>query len=90
MLKEICKEQSCWTCQKCGIIIKKMNGKLSELTKSVNALRNDVIDVQTKQEATYKEVELLKKEMENIGGKVNSTTSNARASCMSEMVNRER
>ena len=90
MLKTICKEQSCWTCQKCGIIIKKLNGKLTELTKCVNALKKDVVDVQSKQETTSTEVEPLKKEVQSIGNKVQNTTVNARSSCMSESEDRER
>ena len=41
-LMGICKETSCWTCQKCTGIMKKLNGRMAKLEKDVNDVKGTV------------------------------------------------
>ena len=89
MLKELCKERTCWTCHKCAIVMKKLNGRLAGLEKSVDAVKKDVSGVREKQEATDKTVSELGKDVNRLKLKVDSNTDNVKTSVMSEVNNRE-
>ena len=51
-LMDKCKEQSCWTCQKCVVIMKKLNGRLTVIEKDVTEVKANIQEIQTKQDTT--------------------------------------
>ena len=89
MLKELCKDRTCWTCNKCGIIMKKLNGRMADLEKSVTTVKADIKTVQTKQTETDKVVDEIKQEVKSLSGKVDNNCGNVKASVMAEVNNRE-
>ena len=46
-LLEVCKDESCWSCQKCSAIMKKLNGRLTAVDKSVETVKTEIIGIQT-------------------------------------------
>jgi len=89
MLKELCKDRTCWTCNKCGIIMKKLNGRMADLEKNVTAVQKDVKTVQAKQVETDKAVKDITSEVKELKGKMENNCGNVKASVMAEVGNRE-
>ena len=88
-LMDICKEQSCWTCQKCTGIMKKMNGRLAALEKNVKEVKVNVDAIQAQQEATDVEVKDVKKGISEIRESIAENSSTVSSTVLSEMKDRE-
>ena len=89
MLKELCKERTCWTCNKCSLIMKKLNGRMAALEKDLADVKKDITEVKDKQTNSDKALETVEKDVQTLKQKVDSGTSNTKASVMSEVNQRE-
>ena len=88
-LMEICKTQTCWSCQKCSGIMKKLNGRLAKLEKDVDEVRGDITAIQTKQEAVDEEVTDLKNKFSKLRDDVTGKSCNDQSEVLLEMKDRE-
>ena len=88
-LLDICKEQSCWTCQKCTGIMKKLNGRLANIEKDVKEVKVNVEEIQTKQKTTEEVVDKLKTDVNKIRESVDSKSSSVSAEVLAEMKDRD-
>ena len=89
MLKELCKERTCWSCYKCSEIMKKLNGRLAAVEKDLNEVKKDLGEVKVKQTATDKIVGDMGTDVEKLKKSIKGNTSNTKSSIMSEMNQRE-
>ena len=88
-LKDICKEQSCWSCQKCTGIMKKLNGRLAKLESDVKTVQDDVEKLNTHQASTDETVGKLRTEFNALKNSVNESGEEEKVNVLSEMKERE-
>ena len=88
-LLDICKDQSCWTCQKCTGIMKKLNGRLAKLEKDVSEVQSTVDDLSTKQESTEKTVSTLRQDFDSFKQTVTNDSAAEKVDVLTEMKDRE-
>ena len=89
MLKELCKERTCWVCMKCSEIMKKLNGRLAAVEKDLKEVKNDLGEVKQKQSETDETLVNVEKDVVIIKKEMKSNTNNMKSSVMSEMNQRE-
>ena len=89
MLKELCKEKTCWSCHKCGSIMQKLNGKIAAIEKDVREVKKDVAEVKTKQTDSDAKLKTVEDEVKVLKQRFEGGTSNTKVSVMSEMNQRE-
>ena len=89
MLKELCKDRTCWSCYKCSEIMKKLNGRLAAVEKELKTVKTDIVEVKQKQSTTDKKVDTVEKDVQEIKKIVKSNTENTKTSIMSEVNQRE-
>lgn len=82
-LMEAWKEQSCWTCQKCTGIMKKMSGRLAALRKEVKSIKDTVSELQTKQETTNGFLETLQSNVRDIRKSVEDNSDTVSSTVLS-------
>ncbi len=85
----LCKDQSCWSCNKCSHVLKMLKGRLATLEKDVSTVKTEIATVKNKQGETDKSVSELTTQVQGLSKKVDDNTSNTKSSVMSEMKNRE-
>jgi peptidoglycan hydrolase CwlO-like protein len=89
-LKEICKDQSCWSCQKCTGIMKKLNGRLAKLETDVKTVQDNVETLNTNQESTDETVSQLRADFNEFKGSFdNVATEEEKVNVLTEMKDRE-
>ena len=90
-LKEICKDQSCWSCQKCSGIMKKLNGRLAKLETDVKAVQDTVETLTSSQESSEEKVTKLRSDFDEFKGKFNnvSTPDEEKVSVLTEIKDRD-
>ena len=88
-LLDICKEQSCWTCQKCCVIMKKLNGRLAAIEKDVKEVKSDVEVMKTNQETTDGVVADLQSDVSEIRQSIKKKSSSVSDEVLAEMKDRE-
>ena len=88
-LMEICKTQTCWSCQKCTGIMKKLNGILAKLEKDVEEVKDDIGAIQTKQGSMEGDVAELKNKFSELQNDITDKASSDQSEVFSEMKDRE-
>ena len=90
-LKEICKDQSCWSCQKCSGIMKKLNGRLAKLETDVKAVQDTVETISSNQETSEEKVTKLRSDFDEFKGKFSnvSTPEEEKVSVLAEIKDRD-
>ena len=88
-LLTICKDQSCWNCNKCTGIMKKLNGRLAKLEKEVTDVKKDVETLQEHQETTDTVISELRNEVKEVKKSEASKATTEQSDVLSEMKDRE-
>ena len=88
-LMTICKEQSCWSCQKCIGIMKKLNGRIAKLEKDVGAVKDDVKTLQEHQIDTDNDIIQLRKDLKEVKNSAATKADSEQTDILSEMKDRE-
>jgi hypothetical protein len=88
-LMEICKTQTCWSCQKCTGIMKKLNGRIAKLEQDVENVKEDITTLQTKQGSMDDEVTDLKNKFSELRDDVTGKSTNDQSEVLLEMKDRE-
>ena len=88
-LMEICKEQSCWTCQKCTGIMKKLNGRMVKLEKDVKEVQDNVEGIRTKLDTTDGVVAELQTELAEVRKSAAEESNTVQCEVLSEIKDRE-
>ena len=88
-LMTICKDQTCWSCQKCTGIMKKLNGRVAKLEKDVGAVKDDVKSLQEQQENTDNELVQLRKDLKEVKNSAASKADTEQSDLLTEMKDRE-
>ena len=88
-LKEICKEQSCWCCQKCSGIVKKLNGRLAAIEKEVKEVKSSVETIEASQSTLDEEVRDLRKDVNDLRENAGEKSGEVSSDVFSEIKDRE-
>ena len=88
-LMTICKDQTCWSCQKCTGIMKKLNGRVAKLEKDVGAVKDDVKTLQEQQENTDNEITQLRKDLKEVKNSAATKANTEQSDVLSEMKDRD-
>ena len=88
-LMTICKEQTCWSCQKCTGIMKKLNGRVAKLEKEVGAVKDDVRTLQEHQQDTDNEITQLRNDLKEVKSSTATKADTEQSDILSEMKDRD-
>ena len=88
-LINICQDQSCWSCQKCSGIMKKLNGRLAKLEKEVTEVKANVEKLSDDQKSTDDAVAELRDDLATVKKSVADKSNDDQSDLLLEMKDRE-